>query len=78
MDIFNKVEHIREQLGSDYFLKTAQTNTLFPKLTGANKPPVLTPKNQKAIDINEIDPPELPDIKIEGLKPRGPKRAKFK
>lgn len=49
--------------------KAPRPKTLFPKLDGPNKPPVLTSKSQPEIKINPVDLAPLPNIRPEGRKP---------
>ena len=49
---------------------TTQPASLFPKLKGDNKPPVLTSSSQPTIDLTDTNLPTLPKMRVNGSKPK--------
>ncbi|PGQ88199.1 hypothetical protein COA18_04545 [Priestia megaterium] len=49
---------------------TTTNSSLFPKLKGDNKPPVLTTSSQPTIDLTSTNLPTLPKMRVNGSKPK--------
>ena len=75
MDINKRAGYLGSML-TKHAAETPQRNSqfpksqLFPKLTGPNKPPVLTNKSQAKVLPGNASTPSLPQIKVKGISPK--------